>query len=148
VNIEFTSNIKLENDKVLLRPLSYDDFNVLSGFSLNEPELWTYSLIPANGIENLKEYIALALEDRRNEKSYPFLVIDKTSNKVAGSTRFYDYQPKHNTVQLGFTWYGKEFQGTGLNKNCKHLMLKYAFNHLGLDRVEFRADHNNKRSIA
>jgi RimJ/RimL family protein N-acetyltransferase len=147
MTLDFTSQIELENDRVLLRPLVQNDFDVLLDFSLNEPELWTHSLIPANGAENLKTYIELALDDKKNKRAFPFLVLDKTTKKVAGSTRFYDYQAYHNTVQLGFTWYGKEFQGTGLNKNCKYLLLEYAFNHLGLDRVEFRADNNNKKSI-
>ncbi len=48
-------------------------------------------------------------------------------------------------MQLGYTWYGKEFQRTGLNKQCKLLLLEFAFETLGLDRVEFRADANNAR---
>ena len=147
MKIDFEKNIILENNRVILRPLTYDNVNDLSHFSLNEPELWEYSLTPANGIENLKKYINLALEERKNNRSYPFVVIDKSNNKIAGSTQFYDYQAIHNTIQLGYTWYGKEFQGTGLNKNCKYLMLEHAFDTWNLDRVEFRADYNNKRSI-
>jgi RimJ/RimL family protein N-acetyltransferase len=49
---------------------------------------------------------------------------------------------------LGFTWYGKEFQGTDLNKNCKFLLLEFAFETVNMQRVEFRADNENKRSIA
>ena len=44
--------------------------------------------------------------------------------------------------------YGKKFQGTGLNKHCKYLLLEFAFEELGLERVEFRADNNNARSVA
>lgn len=51
-------------------------------------------------------------------------------------------------MQLGYTWYGKDFQGTGLNKQCKFLLLEFAFEKLGMERVEFRADNNNARSIA
>lgn len=138
----------LENERVLLRPLQLSDFESLSSFSLHEPELWTYSLVPANGLDNLKKYLELAIEGREKGHSYPFLVIDKATNEVAGSTRFYDYQPHHNAVQLGFTWYGKKFQGTGLNKNCKYLLLQFAFDELKVERVEFRADNNNARSIA
>ena len=124
------------------------DLDLLTHFSLNESELWTYSLTPANGIENLKMYMSKALADRAAGKSYPFIVMDKTANKIAGSTRFYDINEGYSTIQLGYTWYGKEFQGTGLNKNCKYLMLSYAFENWQMERVEFRADYNNKRSIA
>jgi len=51
-------------------------------------------------------------------------------------------------LQLGYTWYGKDFQGTGLNKHCKYLLLSFAFENIGMERVEFRADNNNARSIA
>lgn len=43
--------------------------------------------------------------------------------------------------------YGKDFQGTDLNDHCKFLLLQYAFERLKLERVEFRADNENKRSI-
>ena len=50
-------------------------------------------------------------------------------------------------MSLGYTWYGTEFQRTGLNRNCKYLLLYYAFDMLGVDRVEFRADLRNVKSI-
>lgn len=146
--LNFTQSIILEDDRVLLRPLQAEDFEYLKEFAINEPTLWEYSLVPANGLENMRRYIDSALLDRENQSSYPFIVFDKKTKVYVGSTRFYDYQPKHNTVQLGYTWYGKASQGTGLNKQCKFLMLQFAFETLELDRVEFRADNNNARSIA
>ena len=146
--LDFDTEYILENDVVQLRPLVESDFEILSQFSLEEPDLWTYSLLPANGLENLKTYLDVAFKAKKEQTSYPFIVFDKRTNSYAGSTRFYDYQPTHNTIQLGYTWYGKDFQGTGLNKNCKLLMLQFAFETLGVDRVEFRADDTNERSIA
>ncbi len=146
--LNFSRDYILENDRVLLRPLQPEDFELLKEFSINEPELWTYSLVSGAGEENLRTYMKAAFADKSKETAYPFIVFDKRTQRFVGSTRFYDYQPKHNTVQLGYTWYGKEAQGTGLNKNCKFLLLQFAFEELGLDRVEFRADNNNKRSIA
>lgn len=145
----FTQNeIILENERALLRPLRSDDFEHLLPFSLKEPDLWNYSLLQAGGEENLKQYIEKALQERGTGSSYPFIVWDKATESYAGSTRFYDIQAHHKTLQLGFTWYGKDYQGTGLNKHCKYLMLEYTFDHLGYERVEFRADAKNARSIA
>ena len=138
----------LENDTVRLNPLHHHDIDKLLHFSEQQPELWKYSLQPADGLENLKVYIDFALRGIKEETAYPFIVFDKRTQQIAGSTRFYDFQKNHNTVQLGYTWYGKEFQGTGLNKQCKMLMLEFAFENIGVDRVEFRADANNERSIA
>ncbi|NQV53981.1 MAG: GNAT family N-acetyltransferase [Flavobacteriales bacterium] len=145
--IDLTKELSLEDERVRLRPLLRTDAGALLEFALNEPELWIYSLIPANGKDNLERYIELALQARESNLALPFLVFDKKTNEVAGSTRFYDYQPIHNAIQLGFTWYGKRFQGTGLNKHCKRLMLQQAFEEWQLDRVEFRADALNQRSI-
>ena len=59
-----------------------------------------------------------------NTKEYPFIVFDKKAGKYAGSTRFYDIQQGYSTTQLGFTWYGSAYQGTGLNRHCKWLLLQ------------------------
>ncbi|MEJ5992886.1 GNAT family protein [Pedobacter sp. Du54] len=145
---EFSNDITLENQRVLLRPLASPDVENLLYFSLNEPAIWKYSLIRADGEDNLKKYIDIALKSREEKKEYPFIVFDKLKNKYAGSTRFYDIQLTNQSLQLGFTWYGSEFQGTGLNKHCKLLLLEYAFEKMNMERVEFRADNANERSIA
>jgi len=99
-------------------------------------------------MENMKAYIASAIEARINGLAYPFIVFDKQQQQYAGTTRFYDIQPSHKSLQLGYTWYGNAFQGTGLNNHCKFLLLQHAFEVLGIERVEFRADAANAKSIA
>ncbi len=148
VILNFQNNYSLENNSVLLRPLELSDADHLLEFSENEPELWKFSLKGANGKENLIAYIQEAIANRNEKIEYPFIVFDKTQNKYAGSTRFYDIQLAYKTMQLGYTWYGKAFQGTGLNKNCKYLLLEWAFESLGMERIELRADHRNEKSIA
>jgi N-acetyltransferase len=143
-----TKEYVLENDMVLLRPLTENDFVHLLPFALNEPELWKFSLVSPAGADGMKNYLAAALDGRAKGVEYPFIVFDKHTQQYAGSTRFYDIQLNNQSMQLGYTWYGSKFQGTGLNKNCKLLLLQFAFETLGLERVEFRADNNNERSKA
>ncbi|TRW95621.1 GNAT family N-acetyltransferase [Flavobacterium gawalongense] len=145
---QFPQDTILEDESILLRPLQETDVENLLEISLNEPETWEYSLVQANGKENLENYIQIALKARENKTEFPFIVFDKKSGKYAGSTRFYDINLAFKTLQLGYTWYGKNFRGTGLNKRCKFLLLEFAFETLGMERVEFRADNNNQRSIA
>ena len=137
----------LENHAVRLRPLVLTDSEYLEPFAASEPELWRFSLISAAD-SGMESYINQAIRARNDGKEYAFIVFDKRQGKYAGSTRFYDIQTSADNVQLGFTWYGKDFQGTGLNKHCKYLMLEFAFEVLKVRRVEFRADNDNKRSIA
>ena len=142
----FDENIILENDFVVLRPLQIDDLPHLEEFVVQEPEIWKYSLVPIVGKEDLDKYIQQAVENRNQGKEYPFIVFDKKQRRYAGSTRFYDIQLSYGYLQLGYTWYGKAFQGSYVNKSCKLLLLELAFERLGMERVEFRADNRNERS--
>ncbi len=144
----FPQDLILEDERALLRPLQEADLEFLLPYALNEPEIWTYSFISPAGREGMKQYIKTAIAQRAQKKEYPFIVFDKKAGKYAGSSRFYDIQPDNLTTQLGYTWYGKAFQRTGLNRHCKWLMLGYAFETWGMERVEFRADAKNQRSIA
>lgn len=145
---DFQKEYILEDEVVELSPLQLQHLENLKSFAIDQPEIWRFSQQPANGLKNMENYIRIALNGRRAKHTYPFVVFDKRTQQFAGSTRFYDYQERNRTVQLGFTWYGKEFQGTGLNRHCKLLLLEFAFGSLNLERVEFRADVNNERSIA
>ncbi len=138
----------LEDERVLLRPLQETDIEFLLPYALNEPDTWFYSHKSAKGEEGMRNYIGTALANRVAGKEYAFIVFDKTTGKYAGSTRFYDIQTENDTLQLGYTWYGEQYRGTGLNKHCKFLLLQLAFETLGMLRVEFRADARNERSIA
>jgi RimJ/RimL family protein N-acetyltransferase len=138
----------LEDKRALLRPLREDDYNNLLPFALNEPDTWYYSLLRAAGEDGLRNYMSIALQEKAKGKEFPFIVFDKQTNEYAGSTRFYDINFPFKTLQLGYTWYGEKYRGTGLNKHCKFLLLQFAFETLGMERVEFRADARNAKSIA
>jgi len=125
--MNFKEMYQLENSCVVLQALQQNHAESLLHFALEEPEIWTYSLVPVAGEENLKNYIAQAINARALEKEYPFAVYDKKTGEYAGCTRFYDIQLQNQVMQLGYTWYGKKFQGTGLNKHCKYLLLEFAF---------------------
>ncbi|MBS1932900.1 MAG: GNAT family N-acetyltransferase [Bacteroidetes bacterium] len=145
--IVFPENISLEDDRVLLRPLQENDIEFFLPFAMNEPETWYYSLVSPAGEEGMKKYISTTIRQRAAKTEYPFIVFDKKENKYAGSTRFYDIQLNNLSTQLGYTWYGKEFRRSGLNRHCKLLMLTYAFENWGMERVEFRADARNEKSV-
>ena len=75
--------------------------------------------------------------------SLPF---DKRVNKYAGSTRFGYISFEHKRMELGWTWYHPELQRTGLNRACKFLLLRYAFEQLGFYRIEIKTSTTNEKS--
>src|SRR5882724_4619066 len=145
--ISFPQNLILEDESVLLRPLEKNDLEFFLPFVLNEPEIWKFSMTAMTGKKEMEDYINTAVDQRLLQKEYPFIIFDKKANAYAGCSRFYDIQLYHLTTQLGYTWYGKNFQRTGLNRHCKLLMLEYSFEKWGMERVEFRANAKNNRSI-
>ena len=138
----------LENEHVLLRPLTAEDFELFLPYSLNEPETWHFSPRSAAGEDNLREYMNYALTNKANGIEYPFVVIDKRSGQCIGSTRYYNISERNRNLEIGFTWYGKAFRGTGINKQCKFLLLQHAFEVMNVLRVGFKADATNAVSVA
>ncbi|MFY7652039.1 MAG: GNAT family N-acetyltransferase [Chitinophagaceae bacterium] len=145
---DYNNDYCLEDDCVLLRPLLPEDCGNLLHFALEEPEIWQFALTPVTNEQTLKSYLYEAALARKNGVAYAWIVWDKITQKYAGSTRFYDINEKFQSLLLGYTWYGKKFQGTGINIHCKYLLLSFAFEKMQMERVEFRADANNSRSIA
>jgi N-acetyltransferase len=145
---DFAENYPLENDRVRMRPLELGDKEWMAEYSINEPEIWHFNAYGADGEEKLEEYIANAVLQREQAKEYPFVVFDKRVGRYVGSTRFYAIFPHLESIEIGYTWYATSSQGTGLNKNCKQLLLTFAFETLNVERVAFAANSKNTRSIA
>lgn len=146
IRFNFSHDYILEDERVLLRPLVNEDLVHLETFSLNEPELWKFNRGGGAGKHNLEKYISNAVAERNRNEHYRFIVFDKLYKQYAGSTGFYDIKLQNEVCEIGFTWYGKKFQGTGLNKHCKFLLLQFAFETCGFQRVGFRANNMNLRS--
>lgn len=147
MNFNFKENYILENEFVKLEPLKSSDFEILLPYSENEPEIWEFNAGGANGRNNLEKYISNAVLQRELEKEYAFIIFDKKTQSYVGSTRFYGIFLDNKTIEIGYTWYGKKFQGTGINKNCKYLLLEFAFDKLDMERVAFAANSKNSRSL-
>jgi RimJ/RimL family protein N-acetyltransferase len=143
---DFSKDYILEDHIVSLRPLQLEDVSNLLPIA-NESDIWKFSHVKGNGIENLTKYIQETIQNREHKKEYPFIVIDKRSNEFAGCTRLSDINFSLQATRLGYTWYGKKFQGTGLNKHCKYLLFEFAFNLMKMERIGLAAYAENSRSI-
>ncbi len=146
VTFDFNKDYILENDTARLGPLELDHITDLQSIS-DESSIWTYFLENGQGIGNLTPYIHTAVENRKQGREYPFVVYDKRRNRYAGLTRLYEWNEDLRTVKLGHTWYGKDFQGTGLNKHCKYLLFEFAFEQLEAFRIGFGVHGENVRSL-
>ena len=136
-------SLKLENEKILLRPLEREDFDEISNLT-QDPEMWCYFTSDLSNLEVLKKWIDSAVSDRIDHKRLAFVIIEKISGKIIGSTSFGNYSEKDKRIEIGWTWLGRDFQGNGYNTQAKELLLKYSFKTLRLERVEAKTDVLNK----
>lgn len=143
--MDCTQNLVLENSRVRLRPLEATDFEELKEVAF-DPVLWRYTLSRADDTVSLAAYIAEAVQQRQESKRYPFAIIDRETGRLAGSTSYYNINPANQSLSIGYTWVGASFQRTGLNRAAKHLLLSYAFEQLGYERVELETDSRNEQS--
>ena len=146
LDFDFSKDYILEDDFVKLSPLGVEHIEELAELSMDK-SIWTFFLENGNGIKNLTNYIQTAIHNRKKRTEYPFVVFDKTQNLYAGTTRLYNLITDLGCLKLGHTWYGKAFQGTGLNKHCKYLLFEFAFEQVGAIRIGFGVNAENIRSI-
>ena len=146
MNFSFEQNLVFENEIALLRPIREDDLENLLPVATKDTDLLNYSPYPIFTKELLKDYLIRAVENRINQTRYTFVVFDKRAQEFAGCTSFLNISNQDDRLEIGGTWYGKEFQRTGLNRHCKYLLLEFAFDFLGASRVEFRIDERNVAS--
>ncbi len=135
----------LEDERVRLELLTSSHAGLLSDIA-SEPKLVQYSPSDIESPKALLQYIEAAIKGFELETAIPFAIFDKREHKYAGSTRYMNIDQQNKVLEIGSTWIGKPFQGTGLNKHIKFLMLNHAFEQMDFEKVEFRIDERNTRS--
>jgi len=137
--------IALENETVLLRSLDKGDVQgILEAVSF--PEIWLHMSTAMENIEDVNGFVDHALAMKEKKTECPFVIIDKVSGQIIGSTRFMDIDDKHKRLEIGTTWLIPAYWRTSINTNCKYLLLQYCFEILKLQRVQIKTDHENYRS--
>jgi RimJ/RimL family protein N-acetyltransferase len=94
----------------------------------------------------MMRYIRNVLSDQEKGASIPFATVDRASGQVVGATRFMNIDAPHKRVEIGSTWIARPWQRTAINTEAKYLMMRYAFESLGCNRVELKTDALNTQS--
>ena len=141
------SPVTLEGAQVRLEPLAKAHLEGLALVGLDE-ELWRWIPTPVGTREEMGAYIETALSEQERSTSLPFAMVEKTTGRTIGSTRYGNIDRTHHRVEIGWTWVAREWQRTAINTEAKYLLLKHAFETLGCMRVELKTDSLNERSRA
>lgn len=137
--------ITLIGQHATLEPMNTDHEEDLKQ-AVQDGELWKlwYTHIPKP--EAVSNYIQDALVEQEQFASVPFVIREKKNNKIIGSTRFCHIDNVQKRVEIGYTWYGKSYQRTAINTECKLMLLSHAFESLEVIAVEFRTHWHNHAS--
>ena len=138
-------SVILEGEFVKLEPLRIEHFENLCEVGLDETLwLWTGNVIKSK--EDLRRYVDAALDEQARKVSVPFVTIDKSQNKIVGSTRFCSIDAENKRAEIGWTWINPNWQRTQINTEAKFLMLAHAFETWKCVRVELKTDVLNNKS--
>ncbi len=112
-----------------------------------DPEIWRY--MPRGMPTELDEVRALIEEAQAAQRSgsqLPFAIVDASSQRAVGSTRYLDIRPEHRGLEIGWTWIATAHQRSPVNTECKLLLMRHAFEKLRALRVQLKTDGLNLRS--
>jgi len=129
----------LQNELVTLVPLEEKDFESLFQIA-SDPLVWEQH---PNKLRYQRAVFQNYFEGAIQSKG-AFLILETKTNESIGSSRFYDYDKKDNSIIIGYTFIGRNFWGKEYNKSLKKLMLDYAFQYV--DKVYFHIGAQNIRS--
>jgi len=136
--------ISLQGNGLVLEPMTPDHAQGLMQASA-DGELWKlwFTSVPKPDEAAVGRYIDQALEGFKAGHMLPWVVRDRASGDVLGTTRFHDVVAAADRVEIGYTWYAQRCQRTHVNTTCKLLLFGHAFDRLGCDVVGLRTDNFN-----
>ena len=137
--------VTLEGRHVRLVPMTREHLPALWQ-AASDPELWRWTTSQVHSEDDLRRYVEAALAMQASGTALPFVTTNAATGQIVGSTRFANADGPR--VEIGWTWIVRPWQRTAVNTEAKYLMLRHAFESMGLLRVELKTDALNARSRA
>src|ERR1700719_3680959 len=116
----------LEGRQVRLEPVTLEHTPRLVEIGLDS-ELWTWIPVPVRTPEEMRAYVQTALKEQTDGFALPFAMIEKSSGRTVGSTRYANIDRTHHRLEIGWTWVARQWQRTAVNTEAKYLLLHHAF---------------------
>ncbi|WP_420576933.1 GNAT family N-acetyltransferase [Ekhidna sp.] len=136
---------ELGDDKITLLPLTADHIQEMRRLS-GDPDIWTWYTEDLTDPDGLESWMTKRLEESQRGEKMSYAVQLNETGEIIGSSSYGHIDWTEKGIEIGWTWLGKEFIGSGINKHMKYLMLSHAFNAMGIERLELRTDEENIRS--
>jgi RimJ/RimL family protein N-acetyltransferase len=130
-----------------LEPLRMEHAADLYAALREHPHLWQYMLTrPPQTLAEMQQLTATILKKQETGECLPFAIIDLERGCAVGETRYLNIALHDRGLEIGSTWLTPAVQRTGINTECKYLLLSHAFDTLGAIRVQLKTHHHNLQS--
>jgi RimJ/RimL family protein N-acetyltransferase len=139
--------VTLESSRVRLEPLEAAHAAALLAAAA-DGQLWELKVTVVPSRETWPRYLEEAQAAAAAGRELPFVIRDRLSGRIVGTTRYRNIDLAHRRVEIGSTWLALSAQRTPVNTHAKLLLLTQAFESLGCQRVELVTDALNTRSGA
>lgn len=143
--MKIETDISLEGTSITLIPLEMK-YKELLFEAIKSPDVWQYTWRKVHTMEDLEHILMIAVNNKKEGKQIPFVIKDKQTDQVIGTTRIGDIDQVNRNVEIGWTWLSPKVWKTKVNTECKYLLLKYCFEELKVLRVQFSVSGQNFRS--
>ena len=140
------ADLTLQTNKAFLRPIEETDEAAFLQLAQQDQDMWAYFSLNLSDAPSLKKWMQMAFADRNAGTRRAFTIIDKASGAIAGSSSMGNISYPDFRLEIGWSWLGKDFRSTGLNRHAKYAMMKHAFDVQNFERVEFKTDVLNLRA--
>ncbi len=138
--------VRLQGYLVRLEPLHLDHASELYEAS-RDPGLWTYKPVTQpRSLAEMEQCIASVLQNQQEGVCLPFAIFSLERGCAVGETRYHSFMLQDHGLEIGWTWLTPSVQRTGVNTECKYLLLCHAFEVWNTIRVQFRTHHLNTNS--
>jgi len=143
----FAKPVTLSGKYARLEPLSPAHESDLIE-AVKDGELWNlwYTSVPSPDKVGAEIQKRLGLRD--SGSMLPFAIVELATGQAVGMTTYMNIDAANRRVEIGSTWYRRRVQRSGLNTECKLMLLTHAFEELDCIAVEFRTHFMNRQSRA
>jgi N-acetyltransferase len=145
--LNIVTPLTLEGSVVRLVPIRHDHAELFWEAAKDDLEnIFRWIPYPMRTVADFLLVVEKALEEQERGESVVFATIERSSEKVIGSTRFMNIDRVNRRVEIGSTWIAPAWQRTAINTEAKYLMLRHAFEVWQCIRVELKTDALNQKS--
>jgi len=136
----------MQFDNYLLRPLDSDDtidlFTLIDSNRKRLEDFFAGTVIRNKTLDDTRQFVPEVLAKSGNRTYFPFVIVDKTTNKMIGYTDIKNIDWNIPKAEIGY-FIDKDYEGKGVTSKAVEKIVEYCFDELKLHKIFLRTHESN-----